>query len=284
MSLIAPVTPDGKLDISETSQETEKERKAGSSLDKEDFLLLLVTQMKYQDPLEPADNTEFVAQLAQFSELEQMQNLNQVTTNTSAYTLVGKEVYIEQTSGIGSVTRVQGRVEYVTLQNGKAYVSVDGELYSYDDIVQVIDQAYLISQYQPSVKKQSLTFLHWDAQNLEIKGVSLGSNGYQATSLAIVLMAKDGSTTTIPAEALSYENGTVTIKKDALAGVYAGDYIVAFVFDDANGTVDYESVTLTVKGNATVSNDNNNGTDNDTDNNTSDDNSGTGENGDNTTV
>lgn len=252
MSLIAPVTPDGKLDISETSQETEQERKASSSLDKEDFLLLLVTQMKYQDPLEPADNTEFVAQLAQFSELEQMQNLNQVTTNTSAYTLVGKEVYIEQTSGTGSVTKVQGRVEYVTLQNGKAYVSVDGELYSYDDIVQVIDQAYLISQYLPSVKKQNLFFMHHDAQNLEIKGVNLGSNGYQATSLAVVLMAQDGSTLTIPSDALTYKDGTLTIKKDALASVYAGEYTLAFVFNDANETVDYESVTLTVMGNRTA--------------------------------
>lgn len=43
-----------------------------NSLDKDDFLNLLVTQLKYQDPLEPQDNTEAVAQLAQYSELEAM--------------------------------------------------------------------------------------------------------------------------------------------------------------------------------------------------------------------
>lgn len=80
--LIAPVDSDGKVNISETSQKTE--RKSGDTLDKEDFLLLLVTQMQYQDPLEPTSNTEYVAQLAQFSELEQMQNLNSTTVNTSA--------------------------------------------------------------------------------------------------------------------------------------------------------------------------------------------------------
>lgn len=253
-NLIAPVT-NGQLDISETSQDTE--RKTGSSLDKEDFLMLLVTQMKYQDPLDPADNTEYVAQLAQFSELEQMQNLNQTTVNTSAYSLVGKEVYVEQTSGSGSVTRVQGTVEYVTIQNGKAQVSIDGELYSYEDIVQVIDEGYLISQYMPSVKNQSLTFLHHDPQNLEISDIKLGSNGYQASSLAVVLIAKDGTKTQIAADQMTYKDGKLTIKKEALASVTAGEYQVAFVFDDPNATVDYESVTLTVKGNATVKKDDN---------------------------
>ena len=58
MSLVAPVD-NGQVNISETSQETEK--KTGSALDKDDFLMLLVTQMKYQDPLEPESNTEYGA-------------------------------------------------------------------------------------------------------------------------------------------------------------------------------------------------------------------------------
>ena len=46
------------------------------SLGKEDFLRLLITQLEYQDPLSPLQNEEFVAELAQFSSLEQMQNVN----------------------------------------------------------------------------------------------------------------------------------------------------------------------------------------------------------------
>ncbi len=246
MSLVAPVD-NGQVNISETSQETEK--KTGSALDKDDFLMLLVTQMKYQDPLEPESNTEYVAQLAQFSSLEQMQNLNSTATNTSAYTLVGKQVRIRETSDTGAEREVQGMVEYVKMENGKPYVSVNGEMYSYDDIVEVIDDNYLISQYIPSVKQQEITYLHHDPQDVKITGISMGSNGYEATGLAVALMAEDGTTTKIDADKMSYKNGVLTIDKSAFASLPAGKYVVGIGFDDINKTVDYASVTLTIKGN-----------------------------------
>ena len=246
MSLVAPVD-NGQVNISETSQETEK--KTGSALDKDDFLMLLVTQMKYQDPLEPESNTEYVAQLAQFSSLEQMQNLNSTATNTSAYTLVGKQVRIRETSDTGADREVQGMVEYVKMENGKPYVSVNGEMYSYDDIVEVIDDNYLISQYIPSVKQQEITYLHHDPQDVKITGISMGSNGYEATGLAVALMAEDGTTTKIDADKMSYKNGVLTIDKSAFASLPAGKYVAGIGFDDINKTVDYASVTLTIKGN-----------------------------------
>jgi flagellar basal-body rod modification protein FlgD len=80
----------------------------GSSrvLGKDDFLKLLTVQLQHQDPLEPQDNTEMVAQLAQFSSLEQLENMNQnlassldldliltqVLNNTAAAGLIGKSV------------------------------------------------------------------------------------------------------------------------------------------------------------------------------------------------
>lgn len=246
MSLVAPVN-NGNVNISESSQETEK--KTGSKLDKDDFLMLLVTQMKYQDPLEPESNTEYVAQLAQFSSLEQMENLNNTTTNTSAYTLVGKQVRIQETSDTGAEKETQGMVEYVKMENGKPYVSVNGEMYSYDDIVEVIDENYLIAQYIPSVKQQNLTYLHHDPQNVKIEGISMGTKGYQATGIAVAVMDENGNTTKIDTDKLSYKNGTLTIDKSAFAKLPAGSYVVALGFDDANNTMDYENVTLTIKGN-----------------------------------
>src|SRR5512145_3299493 len=71
-------------------------------LGKDEFLKMLIAQLKHQDPLNPMDGTAFTAQLAQFSSLEQLQNINtQLTSftkqqqslgNTQAVNLIGREV------------------------------------------------------------------------------------------------------------------------------------------------------------------------------------------------
>ena len=72
---------------------------SNSSLGKDDFLKLLVTQLQYQNPLDPMDNTEFVAQMAQFSSLEQMQNLNATMANMHASNMIGSTINFSNDSG-----------------------------------------------------------------------------------------------------------------------------------------------------------------------------------------
>ncbi len=88
--------------VNETAESQFSDALQQNSLGKDDFLQLLVTQLQNQDPLQPMENTEFVAQLAQFSSLEQLSNMNDQLSgvqlgqlslsNMQAASLVGQEV------------------------------------------------------------------------------------------------------------------------------------------------------------------------------------------------
>lgn len=136
---------DGKFVEQQTAASLAKknEKKTGSNLDKDAFLQLLVAQMKYQDPLEPTSNTEYISQFATFSELEQMQNMSATLELSRASTLVGQTVLMKVTDSAGRTTQVQGNVDYVVYENNKAYLSIGGELYSLDDLDKVADEKYL---------------------------------------------------------------------------------------------------------------------------------------------
>ena len=143
MALMAPVE-DGKI-VETTSQNSLKNtsKSNNDSMDKDAFLQLLVAQMKYQDPLEPTSNTEYISQYAQFSQVEQMQNMAASTDLSRATALVGQEVYIKTTTSSGETKYVQGKVDYVVYENGNAYLSIDEQLYSLDDLDTVADKDYL---------------------------------------------------------------------------------------------------------------------------------------------
>ena len=143
MGIIAPVT-DGRVINTQTAANENAKSKASSTLGKNDFLQLLVAQMKYQDPLEPTSNTEYISQFATFSELEEMQNMSGTMNLTRASSLVGEEVVIKSVStGTGESNFVRGKVDYVQLENGKALLSINDQLYHLEDVYSVADSKYL---------------------------------------------------------------------------------------------------------------------------------------------
>lgn len=143
MSAIAQIENGKIVESTSASSLANEVKKNGSTMDKDAFLGLLVAQMKYQDPLEPTSNTEFVAQYAQFSSLEQMQNMSATLELSRASTLVGQVVSVNTTNSYGQTTTIQGKVDYVLYENNKAYVSIGEALYSLDDVYGVADQKYL---------------------------------------------------------------------------------------------------------------------------------------------
>ena len=117
--------------------------KSNSGMDKDAFLQLLVAQMKYQDPLEPTSNTEYISQYATFTQVEEIQNMAASMELSRASSLVGQEVMIETKDDDGVTKSVQGKVDYVTYENGKAYVSIDESLYSVSDVTSIVDKTYM---------------------------------------------------------------------------------------------------------------------------------------------
>ena len=123
-----------------------KKNNRNDALGKDAFLQLLVTQMQYQDPLQPTDNTQYISQLASFSTLEQMQNMSSTMEMQRASGLVGQYVYIEETDATtGETKQVEGTVDYVTYSGNKTYLSIGGKLYNFDDLVTVADADYTLA-------------------------------------------------------------------------------------------------------------------------------------------
>lgn len=121
MSDILPVNPG-------STSSTSKALLAGGQLGKDEFLKLLVTQLQHQDPLAPTQDKEFMAQLAQFSALEQMNNvaasLDKLTRTSQlgqGAALFGKEVEYELED---SNVVESGVVGAVFVEDGKIYVKV----------------------------------------------------------------------------------------------------------------------------------------------------------------
>lgn len=141
MSAIAQVK-DGQIVESTSQSSLANATSSSNGVDKDTFLQLLVAQMKYQDPLEPTSNTEFISQYATFSQVEQMQNMAGTMELSRASQLVGQEVWVKTTDSTGKEGYIQGQVDYVVYENGKAYVSIKEQLYSIDDVDTVVDKTY----------------------------------------------------------------------------------------------------------------------------------------------
>jgi len=117
-----------------------QDRKVSDGLGKDDFMNLLVTQLQYQDPLQPTDNTQFISQMAQFSALEQMQNLNTTVSSSKAFGMIGKYVTANVTDATTNTTStVTGLVASVKMDSGKTSVVVNGQDIPIEQITDVTD-------------------------------------------------------------------------------------------------------------------------------------------------
>lgn len=166
---------------------------------KDDFLTLLITQLQNQDPLNPSDSTEFTAQLAQFSSLEQLQNINDALASFEVYQSTSNN--IQASNFIGQTVTAAG--DTVSVANG----SSDSLSIELDDPAQAVYiQIYdIYGGYVTDIEAGSLDAgmhtLAWDATDQY--GADVDDGQYTFSVMAVDADGNSVSTT-------SYITGQVT--------------------------------------------------------------------------
>lgn len=144
-----------------------------NELDKDAFLKLLVTQLQYQDPLNPMDNTEFIAQTAQFTALEQMNNLNITMTRSEAYGMIGKNVYaLSYNEDTFKYNEVYGKVESVIMKKDEPYLVIGDMEVKYSDVEQVLGTGSVDNISNNVVVSQALSLV-----GKNVQAITLDENG-----------------------------------------------------------------------------------------------------------
>jgi len=167
----------------ENTSTSSNKAQSNSELGYDQFLQILCAEMQYQDPLNPTSNTDYIAQMATFTQVESMLNMQNTMTSSQANDLVGKYVIMKVTSSTtGETSYASGNVDYVLHQGGKTYLSINDDLYNIEDLDTVADQDYmeavaLAQEFELAVKelpsKYEITLAYADA-------ISAVANGYNS--------------------------------------------------------------------------------------------------------
>lgn len=103
----------------------------------DDFLTLMVAQLKNQDFMNPMDDTQYVTQLAQISTMQQMEEMAYNAKTTYVTSLVGKNVVAAKFTVSGELKQTDGIVSKISLLDGKFVIYVGDEPYGIDEIMEV---------------------------------------------------------------------------------------------------------------------------------------------------
>lgn len=117
----------------------QKQREPKQVLDKDAFLMIMIEQLKNQDPTSSVDSDKFLSQMAQFTMMEQLLNLNQSFENVikiqqinNAAVMIGKNVKIATQEGT-----VEGVVGKVAVRDEKVEIFVNGNYYDIDSVLEI---------------------------------------------------------------------------------------------------------------------------------------------------
>ena len=240
--LMMPVENGKVLENNATTTTAEKrETKGTTNLGQDAFLQLLIAEMQHQDPLEPTTNTEWISQMATFSQLEELQSLSKTTENTQIFSLVGKNVIVSTEDASGKTVLKEGVVDFISMSGGKAKFSINGALYSMDELYSVVDGDYLYEQNKPGVPEQvTFNFNGDEPEDLQFE-VNLGTDSAKATEVAVLV-----GNAILNDEYVVLSGNTVTVKQAILQELEAGSYKFSVVFNDERLTTVEDKLTINI--------------------------------------
>ena len=237
---------------------------SGGDLGKEDFLTLLVAQLQNQDPMNPEDATEFTAQLAQFSSLEQLFNINESMEDLSS---------AQQQSDRFSTMELIGKT--VSYQDGDFTMDAEGSTsvgYELDGLAASVtlfikdESGATVATLHPTDLTEGSHFIEWNGMNSDgehvpagdYKIVLQGSAGVGEQSIAISPLVQSEVTgvefNNSTGEAVLYTYAGSQLSADSILAVYKNKD--AAVSENNADVADEESVTneiLAAAGTAAVS-------------------------------
>lgn len=126
-----------KTDAASSAQKLTTETKGKSSLDIDDFFILMAAQLQNQDMTNPMDQSEFMNQLTMMSTMQAIQDITDVSVISYAASLVGKDVTIGKTDSEGNVSELYGTVTATGMYAGEQVVFVEGNSYKLSQIMAV---------------------------------------------------------------------------------------------------------------------------------------------------
>lgn len=162
-------------DISSGYVDRNADKEKTGELGREEFLTLLVAQLQNQDPLNPAEGTDFTSQLAQYSQLEQLMNMNESMANLS--TALTDEAKGDGVDYIGK--EVTGDVKTINVSSGSVTSGFYSLESSADVVVDIYDEAgNKVKRLYEGQKSAGGQLLSWDGTDMDDKNVDDGKYTY----------------------------------------------------------------------------------------------------------
>jgi len=127
-----------------TGTNSTNNKSGNGSLSMDDFLQLLVAQLKNQDMYNTMDNSEYMAQMAQFSMLQAITDMSELSMTSYGVSLIGKEVTVARIGSDGKMSTLKGIVDSVNFYNGSPQVVVEDMSYPLSSVMQVNEPKIII--------------------------------------------------------------------------------------------------------------------------------------------